>query len=357
MTQTVNPPSSLAPKARAPYFDNLRAFLIFMVVTGHLLECFSMESFGADLMFKWIYSFHMPAFLFVSGLFAKSVYQNSRFKAGRVLEFFLIYITFQTVFYLFERLVLGNPVRDWISYFTPRTGLWYIFTVMLYMICIPLFAKLHPLVPICVFGATSLIVGFDNDADIYMSFSRFCTMGPFFWAGYGLDAQKLSDFRGRKWVPFAGLAALALGTVAIVWFNPQIPPLLLAGKSSYALMEIPSRWAGMLHRLLWYLLALVMVFGIMAVTPKRNLFYSYVGSRTLQIYIFQAMLAQSFIKMQWLNHLAIADWLRVLIAFGLGLAATFLFSVKIFEYPFIWLKKLAGWLMRQPLFDRTAKLD
>ena len=53
-------------KTREYGFDNLRGLLIVLVVLGHLLEiCGSFP--GAGFLYRTIYSFHMPAFLFLSG--------------------------------------------------------------------------------------------------------------------------------------------------------------------------------------------------------------------------------------------------------------------------------------------------
>lgn len=55
---------------------------IFLVVLGHLNRSF----INADIVFnypiinfvdRWIYSFHMPLFFFVSGLFFMKLYRNN----------------------------------------------------------------------------------------------------------------------------------------------------------------------------------------------------------------------------------------------------------------------------------------
>lgn len=46
--------------------DNLKCFLILCVVIGHMLELVY-----AGGGYRIIYSFHMPAFIFVSGYFAR----------------------------------------------------------------------------------------------------------------------------------------------------------------------------------------------------------------------------------------------------------------------------------------------
>ncbi|MCZ0856388.1 hypothetical protein OCL90_14675, partial [Enterococcus faecalis] len=49
--------------------DNVKPFLIFLVTFGHILDREASPSRLMDTINFWIYSFHMPAFIFVSGFF------------------------------------------------------------------------------------------------------------------------------------------------------------------------------------------------------------------------------------------------------------------------------------------------
>ena len=56
-------------KERSPLFDNMKMVLIILVVFGHALEEISLEhEYG--IIRACIYSFHMPAFIFISGYFS-----------------------------------------------------------------------------------------------------------------------------------------------------------------------------------------------------------------------------------------------------------------------------------------------
>ena len=50
-------------------FDNIRFILIICVVFGHFLEM--IPGAMSLYLYRIIYSFHMPAFIFISGYFAK----------------------------------------------------------------------------------------------------------------------------------------------------------------------------------------------------------------------------------------------------------------------------------------------
>ena len=55
-------------KKRIAYIDNLKAFAILLVVLGHVLQyIYCPLSYKDNSLFTFIYSFHMPLFMFISG--------------------------------------------------------------------------------------------------------------------------------------------------------------------------------------------------------------------------------------------------------------------------------------------------
>lgn len=57
-------------KSRIDYIDRLKGLTIFFVVMGHVYGMVFSQS--NDIFYKFIYSFHMPLFMFLSGLVACS---------------------------------------------------------------------------------------------------------------------------------------------------------------------------------------------------------------------------------------------------------------------------------------------
>ena len=56
-------------KERDAVYCNLKLFLIFLVIYGHMIEGRIYEDAVLMQIYRMIYSFHMPLFLFLSGLF------------------------------------------------------------------------------------------------------------------------------------------------------------------------------------------------------------------------------------------------------------------------------------------------
>ena len=83
-------------KARDPFFDNAKFILIFFVVLGHLIEPYALDIPFYKTVFVFIYFFHMPAFVLVSGYFSKN-FKNWKY----ALNLVVVYIIFQTLYKLF----------------------------------------------------------------------------------------------------------------------------------------------------------------------------------------------------------------------------------------------------------------
>ena len=60
------------PRVRQPAFDALKLFAIFLVLWGHAIHYGQSDHTGTNLVYRTIYSFHMPLFMMVSGYFAAS---------------------------------------------------------------------------------------------------------------------------------------------------------------------------------------------------------------------------------------------------------------------------------------------
>ena len=54
-------------KARNTQIDSLKFFLIFLVLVGHCIDI-NLNSRINSSLFRFIYSFHMPVFVIISGM-------------------------------------------------------------------------------------------------------------------------------------------------------------------------------------------------------------------------------------------------------------------------------------------------
>lgn len=90
------------------FFYNLRFMLIVCVLAANALEPLITRFAGAEALFMWIYTFHMPLFVWVTGYFARSSIQGTA--ARNVLKQIAIqYVLFQTLYALMDATVFHTP--------------------------------------------------------------------------------------------------------------------------------------------------------------------------------------------------------------------------------------------------------
>lgn len=165
--------------------DNLKGFLIILVVLGHFLEL-NMQQPGAKLLYELIYTFHMPAFVFVSGYFFQ--YDLKRIISGLLYP----YLVFQTLYLLFVRLFL--KINTPITYKTPYWLMWYLMAMIAWSLLTNVLEKLTGIceeraerfkkgVILLTAVFCALIAGYGNMIERSFSLSRILVFFPFFLAG------------------------------------------------------------------------------------------------------------------------------------------------------------------------------
>lgn len=308
-------------------FDNIKALLIFLVVFAHMIEAFC-QSFAGDVVYKLIFSFHMPVFLFVSGYFAR--YHPKQLFA----RMFPLYVIFQCLRFLLDFL-LGSIAAGEITpvsfqLFTPRFTLWYLVAIMAYQLLLPVFDTKnvrHRAAFLVLAVVLGVLMGFNPNLGNFMAFSRIVVFLPFFLLGYyEKDARILTRFgqtAHRKEAKL--LTGLLAGTAAVLIaiFHKQINDKWFLGSKSYG--EEGGVWY---IRLILYLCAFVwLLFLLVWIPEKRIPVVGKIGQNTLSVYLLHApaLVILEALPTDRLIHQSLAGVCL------LSLAVTFLFSRDWFE--------------------------
>lgn len=131
---------------RIEYIDQLRAVAIILVVMGHSIQNNTLESTQAPL-FSWIYSFHMPLFMFISGYVAfKTMYINKFselfiFIKNRALRLLIPYFTWSIIVnnFFFVRKSNFNIISAVISAVTVWNQYWFLFVLFILLVIYSIF--------------------------------------------------------------------------------------------------------------------------------------------------------------------------------------------------------------------------
>lgn len=135
--------------ARDLSFDYIKGVLIFLVVLGHVVTYIPYSDFSDNWLFTFIYSFHMPLFVFITGFFFASAKNASTGtllsrKAVRLLlphfsySVFMLLIVFLFYPYFNKVIYDGDIVSKFKIYHVVFTSLWFLWCVFLCSVIINL---------------------------------------------------------------------------------------------------------------------------------------------------------------------------------------------------------------------------
>ena len=263
---------------RAYELDNLRLLLIFLVVLGHTLEQF--DGTVRLWLLKIIYTFHMPAFLFLSGYFA-------RFRPKKLVTRLAVpYLVFQTLYSLFGALVLYHtPVT--VRMASPYWIMWYLMAMLIYTLLLPFLDALEHrwLLVLAVSVLTALLAGYDGSVGYELSLSRVLVFLPFFAGGYyGGKRALLTCLRARRDLRLP-LTAAGLAGIALQLLYLRLRPLQMAffyGAMSYASTDA----GGLLDRLALGLFAVGWILLLALYMPALRIpLLTDMGRNTMPVYL------------------------------------------------------------------------
>lgn len=268
-------------KNRQYHFDNMKGILIFLVVLGHSLELFRKESFVAETLYIFIYMFHMPVFIFISGYFSKNLEKG---RASAVRTFLIPYLFFNTI-WNFIQLYAG--VTPFFSFFTPGWALWYLFSMFLWKILLPDILKVKKVrgAAICI----GLLSGFFAELGPFMSLSRSIVFFPFFLFGYYTNSDTIEHMKKKNKI-YAVIIVIAAVIFSFFLANLRdFPAELLWGDRSYNSFTLKI-WISFLINCGRYLTGFLFVFVLINLVPVKKSFISHLGENTFSVYILHTFL-------------------------------------------------------------------
>lgn len=294
-------------------YDNLKFLLIFFVVFGHLLELFDMTGFW----YKFIYLFHMPVFVFVSGYFAK-------FKLKNIIHRYVLpYVVFQIIYLIFDYYVLAGSDELEIQFVRPYWILWYLLAMMAYQILIPLLPKSGIKNGTLLIGLSILLaifVGYFDCIGYYLSLSRIFVFFPFFLLGYYAPTLKQIQDKVKR-IKYYMLSFSFLVFISGVLFvnSNSISTKLLYGSYSYT-----KCGEGPVERMVVLLIGFCAIYILCYITPTGKIpVITYCGQNTMPVYLLHAFVIKllkkySFFKLFTKYNYGIAILLALLLVVILG---------------------------------------
>ncbi|MDY4109796.1 MAG: acyltransferase family protein [Eubacterium sp.] len=270
---------------RIALWDNLKLFLIFLVVLGHIAFDYSASSQMFRTMTTVIYTFHMPAFVFISGLFCKRKVKSDSPPIKRAFSFVMLYL-FARVLYFIPNIIFG--VHSFFDVFSSKDEPWYMMAMAIWYMIAWAVRKIDSKYVFITSLVFACFVGYMKGNTDFLCIMRVITFFPFFYAGYVLDLDKVDKITSSKRAKIFSLiyfVAFVLVITVTIDSSWKLFPLLSGRRRFFALDDSIQNY-GCLLRLGYYAVVGLLIFSIISLCPRKRFKITSAGSKTLQIYIY-----------------------------------------------------------------------
>lgn len=316
-------------KKRILKYDNAKFFLILFVVMGHMIDYYTKNTdyHIYRVVITFIYSFHMPVFIFLSGLFYKV-----KDSARKAFQFFSIGLLLKITLYITYK-ILDLPAG--MNLFFENGVPWYMYAIATYYLVLYLFKSVNQKALLVMGIIFSLCVGYIESVGDFLVLSRCIVFFPFFLLGAMTNREKLLEITSNKLLK-AGCAALLAGWFVFIYFKLDLIKLIMpmfTGRNHYLKLDTALQPYGAAVRAICYIISFVIGFAIICIIPNVKIpAITKFGSRTLQVYFWHSTVIFTLI------YFGVADALSPSrigrIAYMLiAVVIVLVLSLKPFEFP------------------------
>jgi fucose 4-O-acetylase-like acetyltransferase len=276
------PFSTSAPKERVAYLDNARYWVMLLVVIGHsLTELVVMDS--ARGVYTWIYAFHMPFFVLISGYTARHYVGDFR-QIRRIVSTLIVpYLIVETGLQLITRHYDGEP-EHWMI-LSPQWLGWFLAALFIWRLTTPIWRALK--YPITTAVLISLLAGLIEIPNV-LALPKVLGLLPFYVIGLHFDRDMFLRL-GRLPLRIASALLLA-GTFVLCqlfagsWAERWPTTTWLLWKARYDELD-SGPVEGVLIRAMLLMVALVLTLAALSLVPRARSRTTALGGRTFYCYL------------------------------------------------------------------------
>lgn len=293
---------------RLQFIDSLKAFLILLVILGHCIQTLDID-FDHNIVFRYIYSVHMPLFMFVSGF----VSYKPEHKWDSIKKRFLQLVVPFFAWAIISMPISGNFNFNWLLY--PDNALWFLWVLFWISTCNVVLSKVANRFKIneeLLIGVVCLLflsILFVNK--LLFGYHLFAWYLPFYCAGILLRKhyQQIQPLLSQFRYPLILIFLIS----AFFWMPTEAPTFMVSQNQAI---------------IFGYKFAVAMIgcCAIMSIAPKfkfSNLYINRLGGATLGVYAIHQPIIHVITKLEVQTGLTnIPLWLNVVMTFSITLLIT-----------------------------------
>ena len=292
------------------------------VIIGHLIVNICSGSEIAGVIYTFIYFFHMPVFVFVSGYFSKNVIKC---RENAIQKFLVPYFVCCILFQVESRVLnIGVGKNLGFNLLMPQWGMWYMLALFWWKLFIKDLCKIRFILPMSL--ALGLLSGFSREFTSFLALGRTVNLLFFFMLGYFCTNEHIEKLRD---IPKAlGFIPVVLTAISVVLYQKEWywPMRYLYMKKSY--VEGAER-NEILARILIYVMATTMIFAFISLCSSKKKWYTYVGTNSVSVYILHLFLVKIIERFYPFEKVPV--WVNLVGILVISIAIAFFTALPVFS--------------------------
>lgn len=315
-------------KTRNHYWDNIKGILMLLTVFAHVLYQLQGRSNLIENTVDYIYMFHMPAFVFVSGFFGKSEHGRSK---ESILKLVFLYIIFNSLMcFMFGYTSLLMPVYSY----------WYLLALIVWRLTAHHIAKFKELRSILL--VLYLFIGFFPSIDNTLSAARILCFLPYYMAGYTLSKEKSAELEKKSYSKRLPVGIGCIAAAAVIAFFSYDYFMY----TDDALQMFPySDPIDAVGRIVLLIISFLMIFSLRYLSVNKEIpFLTKIGRNSIWIFILHrpfTLWISSYIEKKNIGFIfsaAIISSIVICVVFSSSIVAKYMskfseYGVRIFTVP------------------------
>lgn len=255
--------------------DTLVGVLIVLVVVGHAIQ--PVGGALGETVLQWLFMFHMPAFVFLSGYLTR---MSTQWSPSRIVTRLLFpYLIAQIAHAAVDATINGASFT--VTLLTPAWTTWYLLALCGWRLAAPLLGRSTWMLPASVIAA--LAVGLVPWIGTQLSLSRMMAFAPFFVAGLLMPDHWWERLRTPPMRVLGG-ALLAAALVASVFTHEAVTRTVFFLRDDYETLGV-NGLTGIVHRTAVLAIGAVLIVAVIAVTGWSHHLLARIGRASLVVYL------------------------------------------------------------------------
>ncbi|MFH8564015.1 acyltransferase family protein [Streptomyces sp. NPDC017988] len=289
-------------KQRDAFFDNAKYLAIVLVAMAHAWEPLTDHSRAAEALYMTVYTFHMPAFILISGYFSRSFDMRPDRLRRLVTGVAVPYVLFEVAYTLFKRWADDDPSQP-ISLLDPWYLTWFLVALFVWRLTVPLWKIVRWPVPLALAIAMLAVISPDIGDDLDLQ--RVLQFMPFFVLGLFLKPEHFQLVRRRE-VRILSVPIFAAAVLLAYWAAPRMTSVWFYRRDSAQELGVPW-WVGIVMTLALFGCSVVLTACFFAWVPRRKMWFTILGAGTLYGYLLHGFLAKGSRFWGWFEDY---EWLH-----------------------------------------------